>query len=146
DCINNFTAMVLGHAHPHITRAVAQQLERGTCFGMPTEAEVLLAAELTRRLPSADQVRFTNSGTEAVMMAIKAARAFTGKPKIAKVEGAYHGSYDYAEISLDSTPSQWGADAPHSVPYARGTPENVLNDVIVLPFNDPEKAASLIEQ
>ncbi len=144
DCINNYTAMVHGHSHPHITQAVKQQLERGTCFGMPTESEIKLARELTARLPSVESVRFTNSGTEAVMMAIKAARAYTGRPKIAKVEGAYHGSYDLAEVSLDPNPQQWGEGSPNSVPYAQGTPDSVLEDVIVLPFNDAKKAEALI--
>ena len=98
------------------------------------------------RLPSVDQVRFTNSGTEAVMMALKAARAFTGRPKIAKCEGAYHGSYDYAEVSLDPTPEAWGGNAPVSVAYAKGTPDNVLADVVAIPFNDVDAAVSLIRE
>jgi len=146
DCINNYTAMIHGHAHPGIHRAVLQQMERGTCFGMPTEAEILLAQELARRLDSVDTVRFMNSGTEAVMMAIKAARAYTGRAKIAKVEGAYHGSYDPAEISLDPSPQHWGDQTPNSVPYAKGTPASIVEGVIVLPFNDPEKAKALIAQ
>ncbi len=97
-------------------------------------------------MPSVDQVRFANSGTEAVMMALKAARAFTGRPKIAKCEGAYHGSYDYAEVSLDPTPEAWGRNAPVSVAYARGTPDNVLADVVTIPFNNAEAAVSLIRE
>jgi len=68
-----------------------------------------LASLLVERLPAVDQVRFTNSGSEAVMMAIKAARGFTDRTKIAKFEGAYHGSYHYAEVSLSSTPENWGS-------------------------------------
>ena len=113
---------------------------------MPTESEVELAEMIAARLPAVDQVRFTNSGTEAVMMAIKAARAFTGRPKIAKCEGAYHGSYDYAEVSLDPTPDIWGRNAPVSVAYAKGTPEKVLSDVVTIPFNDAEAAVSLIRE
>jgi glutamate-1-semialdehyde 2,1-aminomutase len=113
---------------------------------LPTASEVDLAELIAQRLPSVEQVRFTNSGTEAVMMALKAARAFTGRPKIAKCEGAYHGSYDYAEVSLDPTPEQWGGNAPVSVAYAKGTPDNVLADVITIPFNDPEAAVSLIRE
>lgn len=78
------------------------------------------------------------------MMALKAARAFTGRPKIAKCEGAYHGSYDYAEVSLDPTPELWGRNAPVSVAYAKGTPDTVLADVVTIPFNDTEAAVSLI--
>ena len=144
DCINNYTAMIHGHAHPGIHQAVLRQMEQGTCFGMPTESEILLARELVSRLDSVETVRFTNSGTEAVMMAIKAARAYTGRPKIAKVEGAYHGSYDPAEISLDPGPQHWGDKTPNPVPYAKGTPASIVDGVIVLPFNDPQKARELI--
>jgi glutamate-1-semialdehyde 2,1-aminomutase len=79
-------------------------------------------------------------------MALKAARAFTGRPKIAKCEGAYHGSYDYAEVSLDPTPEAWGRNVPVSVAYAKGTPDNVLADVVTIPFNDAEAAVSLIRE
>jgi glutamate-1-semialdehyde 2,1-aminomutase len=146
DCINNFTSLIHGHAHPALIEAATRQLAMGSAFGMPTESEIELAELIAARLPSVEQVRFTNSGTEAVMMALKAARAFSGRPKIAKCEGAYHGSYDYAEVSLDPTPDTWGRNAPVSVAYARGTPENVLSDVITIPFNDPEAAVSLIRE
>lgn len=146
DCINNFTSLIHGHAHPALIRAATDQLALGSAFGLPTQSEVELAELLAARLPSVDQLRFCNSGTEAVMMALKAARAFTGRPKIAKCEGAYHGSYDYAEVSLDPTPEQWGRNAPVSVAYAKGTPDNVLADVVAIPFNDPEAAISLIRE
>nr|WP_244623735.1 aspartate aminotransferase family protein [Bradyrhizobium cosmicum] len=146
DCINNFTSLIHGHAHPTLIEAATKQLALGSAFGMPTESEVDLAELLVGRLPSVEQVRFANSGTEAVMMALKAARAYTGRPKIAKCEGAYHGSYDYAEVSLDPTPSAWGGNAPVSVAYAKGTPQNVLADVVTIPFNDLEAAVSLIRE
>jgi glutamate-1-semialdehyde 2,1-aminomutase len=146
DCINNFTSLIHGHAHPALIEAATKQLALGSAFGMPTESEVDLAELLVSRLPSVEQVRFANSGTEAVMMALKAARAYTGRPKIAKCEGAYHGSYDYAEVSLDPTPSAWGGNAPVSVAYAKGTPQNVLADVVTIPFNDVEAAVSLIRE
>ncbi len=146
DAINNFTALIHGHAHPAVVDAASRQIAAGACFGMPTEAEIALAELLCARVASVEQVRFCNSGTEAVMMAIKAARAFTGRPRIAKVEGAYHGSYDYAEASLDPAPESWGANRPHAVAYARGTPEGALADVTVLPFNDPGAAAALIRE
>ncbi|MGY3473306.1 aspartate aminotransferase family protein [Bradyrhizobium ottawaense] len=146
DCINNFTSLIHGHAHPALVEAATRQLALGSAFGMPTESEIDLAELLAARLPSVDQVRFANSGTEAVMMALKAARAFTGRPKIAKCEGAYHGSYDYAEVSLDPTPADWGGNAPVSVAYAKGTPDNVLADVVTIPFNDIEGAVSLIRE
>ena len=88
DCINNFTSQIHGHAHPALIKAATAQLALGSAFGLPTESEVDLAELLASRLPSVDQVRFANSGTEAVMMALKAARAHTRRPKIAKCEGA----------------------------------------------------------
>ncbi|NIF54163.1 aspartate aminotransferase family protein [Burkholderia sp. Ax-1724] len=146
DCINNFTSQIHGYGHPAIKAAIQEQLELGTAFGMPTESEIELAELLCERIASVETVRFMNSGTEAVMNALKAARAYTGRAKIAKVEGAYHGSYDYSEVSLDPTPENWGGVQPASVAYAAGTPRGVTNDVIVLPFNDPEGARRLIEQ
>jgi len=146
DCINNFTSLIHGHAHPALIEAATRQLALGSAFGLPTESEIDLAELLVSRLPSVDQIRFANSGTEAVMMALKAARAFTGRAKIAKCEGAYHGSYDYAEVSLDPAPDMWGRNAPVSVAYARGTPDNVLADVVTIPFNDTEAAVSLIRE
>lgn len=137
DCINNFTSMIHGYSQPEVVAAVAEQLLLGTAFGAPTLSEIELAELLVERLPSVEQIRFANSGTEGVMMAIKAARAHTGRPRIVKIEGSYHGSYDFAEVSLDSTPANWG-DLPVSIPYAKGTPRGVLADVLVVPFNDVE--------
>src|ERR1051325_151998 len=146
DCLNNYTALIHGHAHAEIVEAATRRLALGSSFPLPTPEEVELAALLCDRLPGAEPFRFTNSGSEAVMMAIKAARAFTGRPKIAKCEGAYHGSYDYAEVSLDPPPEAWGRNSPVSFAYARGTPDNVLADVITIPFNDAEAAVSLIRE
>ena len=92
-------------------------------------------------------IRCVNAGTEAVMAAIKASRAFTGRPKIAKVEGAYHGTYDFAEVSQTATPSNWGeVDKPASVPVSFGTPRSALDDVVVIPFNDPRRAVQILEE
>jgi glutamate-1-semialdehyde 2,1-aminomutase len=147
DCLNNYTALIHGHAHPAIVEAATRRLARGSSFPLPTPEEIELAAVIVDRVPSADRVRFTNSGTEAVMMAIKAARGYTGRHRIAKFEGAYHGSYDYAEVSLGSSPETWGSEAePASVPYSRGTPPAVLEDVVVLPFNRTEAAVARIER
>ena len=132
DLLNNYTALIHGHAHQAVSEAAARRLARGASFAMPTPEEIELAALLAERVPSVEQVRFTNSGTEAVMVAIKAARGFTGRSRIAKFEGAYHGSYDWAEISLGSSPADWGPlDAPASTPYAKGTPPSVLDEVVV---------------
>jgi glutamate-1-semialdehyde 2,1-aminomutase len=147
DCLNNYTALIHGHAHPAIVEAATRRLARGASFPLPTPEEIELAALLCERLPSAERVRFTNSGSEAVMMAVKGARAHTGRPKIAKCEGAYHGSYDYVEVSLGSTPGNWGSlAAPASTEYSRGTPPAVLDDVVVLPFNHTDQAIARIER
>jgi glutamate-1-semialdehyde 2,1-aminomutase len=147
DFLNNYTALIHGHAHPSIVRAATAAVQGGSCFGAPTESEVRLAEMLVERVPGCENVRFMNSGSEAVMMAVKAARAYTGRPKIAKCEGLYHGSYDFVEVSLDSSPEDWGDTAePNRVPYSRGTPAGVLADVVVLPFNDSKNSLRLLEQ
>ena len=146
DFSNNMSSLIHGHADPATVAAVTEQLGRGTAFTMATEAEILFAEHMCERSPNFDKIRFVNSGTEAVMTGIKAARAFTGRAKIAKIEGAYHGAYDYAEISQGSSPSNWGAhDRPNAVPLAEGTPEGIVNDVIVIPFNDPEAATAVLD-
>jgi glutamate-1-semialdehyde 2,1-aminomutase len=147
DFINNYTSLVHGHRHPEIVAAVTDQLERGTCFPGPTESEIELAELISSRVPSCERVRFCNSGTEAMMMAIKASRAFTGRHKIAKCEGAYHGTYDYAEVSQASTANTWGdISEPTSTPLCRGTPPSVLEDVIIIPFNDLAHASAILER
>jgi len=147
DCANNMASLIHGHAHPAIVEAVTAQLSRGTAFALATEIEIEYAEYLCSRNPAFERIRFVNSGTEAVMGAIKAARAATGRPKMAKVEGAYHGLYDFAEVSQTSGPSTWGPEErPESVPVARGTPAGVLSDVVVLPFNDPERAVAILDE
>lgn len=147
DVNGNYTSIILGHGHPAITAAVQAQLGRGTAFALGSEAEVRLAELLCHRVDSVERVRFATSGTEAVMSALKAARAFTGRSTVAKVEGAYHGGYDHAEVSLAPDPTEWGdAPAPASVVYARGTPASVADETIVLPFNDPAAARAIIER
>src|SRR5438874_5800125 len=98
------TALIHGHANPGIKRALVDQIERGTAFSEPAEQELRLAKLLHDRVPSIEKIRFANSGTEAVMMAVKLARAFTGRSKIAKFEGFYHGYYDYVQVSYNSGP------------------------------------------
>lgn len=143
DLVNNFSSMIHGHAHPEIVRAVQDQVALGTAFSMPTPSEVDLAETISQRTPNIEWLRFSNSGSEAVMCAIKAARALTGRPKIVKIEGAYHGSYDFAEVSLDSTPANWGQE-PQSVAYSAGVPDCVRENVVVVPFNDPDAAGRII--
>jgi len=147
DFANNMAAHIHGHAFAPIVEAVSEQLQLGTAFTMATEAEVRYGEHLCARSPNFDKVRFVNSGTEAVMAGMKAARAFTGRPKIAKVEGSYHGAYDYAEVSQAPLPENWGAQMrPNAVPLAQGTPQAVLDDMIIIPFNDPEAAINILKE
>ena len=147
DFANNMASLIHGHAHPAIVDAVTRQLQRGTGFTFATEIEIELAEHFTRRTPGFEKIRFVNSGTEAVLCCLKAARAFTGRPKIAKVEGAYHGLYDYAEVSQTAQPANWGdAGQPRSVPVAQGTPLSVLDEVVVIPFNNPKAALAILDR
>jgi glutamate-1-semialdehyde 2,1-aminomutase len=147
DFANNMAAMIHGHAHPAIVAAVTAQAKRGTAFTMATEVEVEYGRHLCGRSASFNKLRFVNSGTEAVMAAVKAARALTGRPRLAKAEGTYHGTYDYAEVSQAPAPQSWGDPRrPASVPLAVGTPQGVLRDVVVLPFNDAEAALPTLNE
>lgn len=147
DFANNVASLIHGHAHPVIVEAVTKQLQLFSASTFSTELVVRFAEHLVQRSESFDKVRFVNSGTEAVMSCLKAARAYTGRPKIAKVEGAYHGLYDYAEVSQTANPSNWGEpDCPNSVPVAHGTPKCVLGNVVVIPFNDPETAVAILDR
>ena len=147
DFSNNMCSLIHGHAHPGINQAVIEQLARGSAFMMATECEVRYAEHLCARCPSFEKLRFVNSGTEALMAALKASRAFTGRAKVAKVEGAYHGGYDYAEVSQAPVPETWGdADRPRSVPLVHGTPRSALDDVVVIPFNDVERSIGILDE
>ena len=137
DLISNYTSLIHGHAHPAIVRAVAEQLPKGTNYATSLEAQTRLAEILTGRVATLDKVRFTNSGTEATMNAARAARAFTGRDLLVKMEGGYHGSYDDFEVSVHPEVALAGpADAPVGVMDSRGVPKSTLHDVVVTPFND----------
>jgi glutamate-1-semialdehyde 2,1-aminomutase len=136
DFFNNATSLQHGHCHPMVVAAVTEQAANLFAVGMATEAEIRLAELIVERVASVDQVRFTNSGTEATFQALRAARAYTGRTKVAKCEGGYHGAYDYVEASLASTPDNWGSGDPATVTYAKGTPNSALGEVVVFPFND----------
>ena len=147
DFANNMASLIHGHADPDIVAAVTEQMARGTAFTLATEVEVRYAEHLCGRSDAFDSIRFVNSGTEAIMVALKAARAFTGRPKIAKAEGAYHGAYDYAEVSQSPDPSNWGdVDRPRGVPLVHGTPEAAVRDVVVIPFNDADRAIAILQE
>ncbi len=143
----NFTTLIHGHAFAPVVAALEQQLRDGTCFANPTEKEIDLATLICGLVPGMQRIRFCNTGTEAVMFAIKAARAWTGRPAIAKVEGSYHGAYDWVEVSQSSTPATWGSPAePQSVPFYRGMPSSVLSEVVPLRFNDSQGALQQIRR
>jgi len=145
DFNNNYTAMLHGHAHPTVIEAAYEQMKRGTGYSFGSEAEYALANLICGRSENFDKIRFTNSGTEAVMKAIKAARGYTGRPKIAKCENAYHGSYDFAEVSLGVEPTDLGKGDPVARGYTHGTPQGVLDDVVVIPHHDVESARRILD-
>lgn len=146
DFINNWSSLIHGHSNPEVLEAIAAQSQRLLAVGAPTEVEIELAELLTGRVPGVDTIRFSNSGSEGVLMALRAAKAFTGRPKIAKVEGAYHGNADAIEVSVAPSPKHWGdAERPASVAATEGITEGVLQDSIVLPFNDVEATRAIIE-
>ena len=143
----NNTTLILGHNHPAVVEAIRRQLECGTVLGAPTELEVELAEELLRRLQGADKIRFTPSGTEAVMQAVRLARSHTGREKIAKCEGAYHGSWESVDISIAPPPMEAGLrSAPKGIPQGEGIPRCVVENTLILPFNDAEAAETLIRK
>jgi len=147
DFANNMAALIHGHAHPEVVEAVIQQVQKGTAFTLASEIEVRYAQLLTSRVKDFEKIRFVNSGTEAVMTMIKASRAFTGRPKIAKAEGTYHGTYDFAEVSQTASPANWGdINEPKSVPVAYGTPQGVLDDVVIFPYNDIERTIAILDR
>jgi glutamate-1-semialdehyde 2,1-aminomutase len=147
DFNGNYTSLILGHAHPEVVKAAQDAVAQGLSFPGPTEHEVRLAELLTRRIPSLDSIRFTNSGTEATMNAVRLARAFTGRPKIAKFEGAYHGTHDWVLVSVSPDPkAAGGRRRPKPVAWSGGVPPAVMKHVVVLPWNDPEACEQIIEK
>ncbi len=148
DLLGNYSSLILGHSHPAVVEAVAAQNAIGACFAAPTQPEVDLAIELVGRIDSVEQVRFASSGTEATMFAMRLARAHTGRSLIARFEGGYHGSHDYASVSgsvIDET--RWGpADRPNPVPDTRGLAPAVLEATIVLPFNNLEACQAILAE
>lgn len=126
----NNTSLILGHNHPKAVEAAKAQWEKGTVLGAPTETEPRLAEELAGRLKGADRVRFTPSGTEANMQAVRVARAYSGKPLLAKCVGAYHGSWDAVPLTPDTV----------------GIPQEVKDCTVYFPYNDAEAAEEVIKR
>lgn len=138
DLVGDYTVLLHGHNFAPVVDAVRDQISVGSCYANPTELEVELAELLCERIPAIEKVRFVTTGTEAVMFAIKAARAFTGRTRVLKFEGCYHGGYDWAEASENNAPENWGEGRPTVRAYAAGTPEYVLDDIVVGKLNDAE--------
>ena len=129
--------MILGHNHPAVVKAVKQQIDKGTMFGASAEIALEYVNIVKKALPSIEMFRFANSGTEATMHPLRVARAYTGKEKIAKAEGAYHGGHDYVLQSVD-IPADKLKDKRHqpAVPFGKGIPKCISDLVVIYPFND----------
>jgi glutamate-1-semialdehyde 2,1-aminomutase len=140
DYLAAYGPIITGFAHPHITEAIKKAAETGVLYGTPTRHEIKLAKMLKEAIPSLDKVRFVNSGTEAVMTTIRVARAFTGRDKIIKFAGCYHGHSDLVLVAAGSGPSTLGT------PDSAGVPKSIAQEVITVPFNDIEPFKKALEK
>jgi len=131
DFLAAYGPIITGHAHPHITKAITHAAENGVLFGTPTPHEVKFAKMLKEAIPGMDKVRFVNSGTEAVMTTIRVSRAYTGRTKIMKFAGCYHGHSDLVLVAAGSGPATLG------IPDSAGVPPSIAKEVITIPFNNP---------
>lgn len=140
DYLAAYGPIILGHAHPHVTEAICRAALNGTLYGTPTELEIEFARLIKEAVPSLDKVRFVNSGTEAVMTTIRVARAYTGRSKIIKFAGCYHGHSDLVLVAAGSGPSTLG------IPDSAGIPKTIAHEVITVPFNDIEALKAALER
>ena len=147
DCVINMSALILGHRDERVTRAVKEQLETGLTCGVETELNVKAAERIKEMVPCAESVKFSNSGTEAVMKAMMIARGYTGKQKIVKLEGGYNGWHDSAAISHKPNLRKAGPrEKPKGVPENAGLLKTATKSTIVMPFNDLESAEKIIRR
>jgi glutamate-1-semialdehyde 2,1-aminomutase len=140
DHVCSWGPLILGHAHPAVLKALEERLCLGLSFGMPTELETALAKKVVDSVPSIDRVRFVNSGTEAVMSAVRLARGYTGRSKIVKFSGCYHGHSDSLLVKAGSGAATFGS------PDSPGVPEALTRETLVLPFNDPGAVERLMAE
>jgi glutamate-1-semialdehyde 2,1-aminomutase len=139
DYLAAYGPIITGHAHPHITKAIQRAAENGVLYGTPTPHEITFAKMLKEAIPSLEKVRFVNSGTEAVMTTIRVARAYTGRDKIIKFAGCYHGHSDLVLVAAGSGPSTLGT------PDSAGVPKSIAQEVITVPYNDIDSFKQAIE-
>jgi glutamate-1-semialdehyde 2,1-aminomutase len=142
DMLGNYTSLIHGHALPAIVEAIREQALKGTVFGAAAAIQYRHAEHLCKRLPSVDSIRYCNSGTEASLFAIRAARAFSGRDRIIKIDGGYHGGHDLAEVNNIANIE---TDGPPKATVHAGIPASVLQDVEIVPFNDLTAVASVLE-
>jgi glutamate-1-semialdehyde 2,1-aminomutase len=136
DFHNGFGVMVVGHAHPKIVEAVQRQIALGSHFAQPVENSIIVANELARRFHQ-PKWRFTNSGTESTLDAVRIARGFTGRERLIKIEASYHGHHDALMVSVEPPPDRMGPpDAPASFPQSEGIPKAIVELTTVVPYND----------
>lgn len=140
DYLAAYGPIITGHAHPHITKAIQRAAENGVLYGTPTPYEITFAKMLKEAIPSLEKVRFVNSGTEAVMTTIRVARAYTGRDKIIKFAGCYHGHSDLVLVAAGSGPSTLGT------PDSAGVPKSIAQEVITVPFNDVDSFKQAMER
>ncbi|MEO8449074.1 MAG: aspartate aminotransferase family protein [Gemmatimonadota bacterium] len=136
DFLNNFTSLIHGHAHPAVTAALTAQAQRGTVLGSACVDQVRLAERIEERMPDIERLRFCNSGTEATLFALRAAKAFTGKSKILKMEGGYHGSHDQVSVGMVSPFERTGV----------GLSPGATSEVLLGSFNELDVTSSVIRQ
>jgi glutamate-1-semialdehyde 2,1-aminomutase len=139
DYVLSWGPLILGHSHPHVVGALRKALGKGTSYGAPTRLEIELAELVLKAYPSIDRVRMVNSGTEATMSAIRLARGFTGRDKIVKFEGCYHGHADCLLVKAGSGAATFG------VPDSPGVPRSHAKNTITLPFNDVKALRTVIQ-
>ena len=140
-----FGVLAAGHSHPLLAEALQHRVANGTCYTFPVAEGVELAEEIKARF-GADLVRFSNSGTEATMDAIRVARGYTGREKIIKMEGGYHGHHDDVLVSIQPPRELMGpADSPATVPASAGIPRSRIAETVIAPFNEPEMLAAILE-
>ncbi|MFQ6059180.1 MAG: glutamate-1-semialdehyde 2,1-aminomutase [Anaerolineae bacterium] len=140
DYVGSWGPLILGHAHPRVVAALQQAIERGTSYGAPTEPEVELAELVIEAVPSIEMVRFVNSGTEATMSALRLARAYTGRDKIIKFEGCYHGHADMLLVQAGSGVATLG------LPDSPGVPQGATRDTLAAPYNDLPAVETLFDR